>query len=88
MTNLCCRKGGGMEVMMDYAIWGGDVYQINNNEVLSTCDSWFIDRQQHQEWKSYVKVSANHSMEYIDRYHFDNGDGFCYSLVFIQEIAE
>ncbi|MGG7049248.1 MULTISPECIES: Imm40 family immunity protein [unclassified Campylobacter] len=55
-------------------VFGGDVYELNNNKITITCDSWSFSGN------DFVK-SFEKAIEYIDNYHKNNGDNFIYSVV-------
>lgn len=55
-------------------VLGGDVYELNNNEITITYDNWSFSGN------DFIK-SFEKAIEYIDNYHKNNGDNFIYSVV-------
>lgn len=68
-----------------YAILGGDVYFIENNQIETTYDSWYINRETGKSWCDYIKESEKVTVDYINEYYSKNGGDFCYSLVYSKE---
>ena len=64
-----------------YAILGGDVYLLNNDQKIQTYDSWYIDRETGISWLDYVKKGKNVTVDYINQYYVSNGDSYCYSII-------
>ena len=55
-------------------VLGGDVYELNGDEIIITYDSWSFSGSNFI--KSFEKAS-----EYINNYYKNNGDNFIYTLV-------
>lgn len=66
----------------EYAILGGDVYLLENDEKIITYDNWYIDKETGTSWFDYVIKSQKKAIDYIDNYHIKNGDSYCYSIVY------
>jgi hypothetical protein len=62
------------------AILGGDVYEYKNNQFTITYDNWYIERND-MTWLAYVEKSREAAMNYVEMYHRQNGDNFCYVIV-------
>lgn len=65
-----------------FAILGGDVYIIKNNQKEATYDSWYIDKEPGKSWSDYVDECKKVTIDYINKYHAKNGDNYCYSLIY------
>ena len=66
----------------EYAILGGDVYLLENGEKIITYDNWYLDKETGTSWLDYVTKSKKVAIEYIDNYHINNGDSYCYSIIY------
>ena len=55
-------------------VLGGDVYELNDDEIIITYDSWSFSGSNFI--KSFEKAS-----KYINNYYKNNGDDFIYTLV-------
>ena len=55
-------------------VLGGDVYELNGDEIIITYDSWSFSGSNFI--KSFEKAS-----EYINNYYKNNGDNFIYTLI-------
>lgn len=55
-------------------VLGGDVYELNGDEIIITCDSWSFSGSTFI--KSFEKAS-----KYINNYYKNNGDDFIYTLI-------
>lgn len=67
-----------------FAILGGDVYQVDGQDVYGTGDNWSCSwpgAGADMDWDSYVALSVDTAHAYIDRYHQRNGDDYLYSVV-------
>ena len=71
-----------------YAILGGDVYSLLGNEINSTYDGWYLDRDVIVTWNNYMVQSKVFAHEYINSYHTKNGEHYCYSLVYSKERSD
>lgn len=60
---------------------GGDVFTVNDSEVDSTWDAYFYDLDKNLSWVINVEHSYNNALAYIESFHKDNGDNFCYGVV-------
>jgi len=65
----------------NYAILGGDVYKLENDQIDIAYDSWFCNKKDNMSWEFYVDESNKRAMEYINNYYERNGNDYCYSLV-------
>ena len=57
----------------EMTVLGGDVYELNGDEIIITYDSWSFSGSNFI--KSFEKAS-----EYINNYYKNNGDNFIYTL--------
>ncbi|MEK5389039.1 Imm40 family immunity protein [Margalitia sp. FSL K6-0131] len=92
ITDLAWKWGDVQHVIEflkqnDFAILGGDVYIIENNQINTTYDSWYINRGPGESWYDYINECEKKTIEYINEYHFKNGDNYCYSLVYNKEVG-
>ena len=74
----------------EFAILGGDVYQVDGQDVYSTYDNWSCNwpgAGRDMEWESYVALSVETAQAYIDMFHRRNGDNYLYSVVVWDEAA-
>lgn len=60
-------------------VLGGDVYKIVDNEIKSTYDGWYIDKDETPE---FVRKSLDMAKSYIEEYEHLNEGKYLYSLVF------
>ena len=58
----------------EMTVLGGDVYELNGDEIIITYDSWSFSGSNFI--KSFEKAS-----KYINNYYKNNGDDFIYTLV-------
>ena len=77
-VNILAEKG--------YAILGGDVYSLVENKIKSTYDSWYHTKEESTNWKQYVIDSREKAISYIEFYSKRNGDSYCYSAVYTDEL--
>lgn len=58
---------------------------IEHNQEEPTYDNWYIDRKPGASWSDYVDECEKITIAYINNCHLKNGDGYCYSLVYVKE---
>ncbi len=70
-----------------YVILGGDVFKLGENDIeYPNGDSWYIGKKGSIEWKQYVNESKEKAISYINFYSKRNGDGYCYGIVYTDEL--
>lgn len=60
-------------------VLGGDVYRVENGNIDSTCDSWFLEDDGSSD---YLERSFDKTLSYINDYELTNGKGYLYTIVF------
>lgn len=63
------------------AILGGDVYDLNDDELNVTSDSWYFNKSEARSDQDYLIESSKRAITYINQYHARNGEDFYYSIV-------
>lgn len=66
----------------NYAILGGDVYQLSDGKFHSTYDNWYVNKNIKKSKKEFLEETKSKAISYISKYSEMNGDGFYYSIVF------
>lgn len=64
------------------AILGGDVYKIVDENLDSTYDSWYFNRNEAKSNQDFLHGSMIRAITYISKYHENNGNEYYYSIIF------
>ncbi|MBT9830305.1 Imm40 family immunity protein [Clostridium baratii] len=71
----------------DYLILGGDVYKLIDENLNSTYDSWYFNKDKFSSNREMINASMKTAKEYINKYSEMNGQEYYYSIVFIKSIV-
>lgn len=68
--------------MQKYVILGGDVYEFKDDNLHTTYDSWYINKDRKQNEQEFIEETKKKSISYINQYYKQKGENFYYSIVF------
>jgi|AGTN01.3.fsa_nt_gi hypothetical protein len=65
-----------------YVILGGDVYKMEHEKLIATCNDWYINKNDVGSNCNLIEESAKRTIEYIENFHKKFGEIYYYSFVY------